>query len=262
MEKVRDLRVKEKFSIDDAYVNLYARHCGIYASGVYMALCRHANKEQSCFPSRKLMAKELGISERAVFSALKKLEMWQIIKIEKTNRRTSGTFTSNTYLLKDKSVWKRLDSHRHIVPTAGDAEGTLSDPPQANDDMNHRHDVPTKDTQIKETQKKDMASREVFDFEAPIVYLNLKAETRFNPKSKPIERLVRARYLEGRSLEDFKCVIDKKVFRWKNNYEMCDFLRPSTLFNATHFEEYLNEPEPKESADDVIARIKGGNNGH
>jgi hypothetical protein len=37
-------------------------------------------------------------------------------------------------------------------------------------------------------------------------------------------------------------VIDKKAKQWKDNPDMCKFLRPETLF-GTKFEGYLNEQE-------------------
>ena len=77
--KVRDLREKF-FQVDDAYLNGYAKLCGISATGVYMILCRHASKDQSCFPSKKTIAEKLGISERSVYTAVKVLENWNIIK--------------------------------------------------------------------------------------------------------------------------------------------------------------------------------------
>ena len=42
-------------------------------------------------------------------------------------------------------------------------------------------------------------------------------------------------------------MIDKKVKEWKGT-EMATFIRPSTLFAPSHFEEYLNQPEKKTTA--------------
>jgi uncharacterized phage protein (TIGR02220 family) len=198
---------------------------------------------------------------RSVYAALKTLETWNIIKIKKSQRK-SGHFSHNFYLLMDKSIWQKADDHRHIVPMADNADGNLDHSPKANDDTNGGHVMPTKDTQVKETQKKDIASREVFDLEAPVVYLNLKAGSTFSVKSKPIQRIVKARYDEGRSLEDFKRVIDRKVAQWKTDPTMCAYLRPSTLFRASRFEEYLHEPEhsnPKAEADAIIESMKRSN---
>lgn len=80
------------------------------------------------------------------------------------------------------------------------------------------------------------------DLEAPILYLNEKVKSHFDPKNKSSRTLIKARYAEGRTLEQFKQVIDKKVAQWFNDEKMLKYLRPSTLFNATNFENYLNEP--------------------
>jgi len=84
------------------------------------------------------------------------------------------------------------------------------------------------------------------DLSAPILYLNEKAGRSFSPKSKTNIQLVRARYAEGRTLADFKVVIDKKVYQWSKDEKMMIYLRPETLFRASHFESYLNEPLKKE----------------
>ena len=54
--KIRDLRKKEQFIIDDVFVDSYAKLMSPYASLVYMSLCRHADKKQGAFPSIKRMA--------------------------------------------------------------------------------------------------------------------------------------------------------------------------------------------------------------
>ena len=101
--EVRDLR--EKFyMVDDAYLNGYARICGIYATGVYHALCRHVGSDQSCFPSVDLMADKLNISVSEVKRSIKKLERCGIIKV--VRRRGSH----NKYWLMDKSGWADKDA--------------------------------------------------------------------------------------------------------------------------------------------------------
>lgn len=90
----------------------------------------------------------------------------------------------------------------------------------------------------------------VFDTAAPILYLNQVAGTRFDPGNKANVRLVKARYHEGRTIDDFKSVVDKKASQWLTDEKMSQYLRPSTLFSATNFESYLNErQEVKEKYD-------------
>lgn len=141
--KVRDLRDKF-FLVDDAYLNGYAKLCGINATGVYMALCRHVGKQQSCFPSKRRIADKLAISERSVYSAIKDLEKWNIIRIESQGRKEDGSFKSLTYFLLDKSQWREK-------PSAPGAEGTKKRTPSANKYTHRRQDVPNKETHIKDT---------------------------------------------------------------------------------------------------------------
>ncbi|RXG62862.1 hypothetical protein ES695_20020, partial [Candidatus Atribacteria bacterium 1244-E10-H5-B2] len=75
-----------------------------------------------------------------------------------------------------------------------------------------------------------------------INYLNKKTGSNFDPKNKSTMELIRARFNEGRTVKDFVTVIDKKIETWLADDKMNKYLRPSTLFNRTKFENYLNEP--------------------
>ena len=85
-----------------------------------------------------------------------------------------------------------------------------------------------------------------------LIHLNLKAEKNFRNGSASNKFIV-ARYNEGHSLDDFKRVIDTKCSQWLNT-DFDKFLRPSTLFNATKFQEYLAE-KPVVKKEDVVDRI-------
>ena len=132
--KVRDLRKKTQFKIDDEYINGWARFCGANATLVYTSLCRHAEfYSQKAFPSQKKIAFELGISIASVKRGIKQLVEYNIIKIEKEKMR--GKFDNNLYYLLDKSEWikptiappePRLhhssETIAHQPPTAGDTQ--------------------------------------------------------------------------------------------------------------------------------------------
>lgn len=131
--------------VDDEYLNGYARLCGWKATVVYFALCRHANKDQVCFPSKKLIAEELDISERSVYTAIKTLETWKIIRIHFQGRKADGSFKNLVYILLDKSRWKSK-------PSANGAVSKKQHVPSANYDNRRRQGVPNKDThKIKDT---------------------------------------------------------------------------------------------------------------
>jgi predicted transcriptional regulator len=106
--KIRDKRNKEWFIVDNAYLNGYAKIFGAVGTAIYISLCRHAdNDTQKCFPSQKLIAEELGISERTIRRYIDKFADWNLISIERGKDPTTGQNLNNIYLLIDKSQWKK-----------------------------------------------------------------------------------------------------------------------------------------------------------
>lgn len=73
-----------------------------------------------------------------------------------------------------------------------------------------------------------------------IDYLNQRTNHNYKSNVNKTKTLIRARWEEGFSLEDFRTVIDKKCVEWINT-EYEKYLRPETLF-GTKFEGYLNQP--------------------
>jgi uncharacterized phage protein (TIGR02220 family) len=71
-----------------------------------------------------------------------------------------------------------------------------------------------------------------------IDYLNMQAGTQYRCGGAN-QKLINARLKEFTKQDMFE-VISKKCDEWKGT-EMARYLRPSTLFNATKFEEYLNQ---------------------
>ena len=73
-----------------------------------------------------------------------------------------------------------------------------------------------------------------------IDYLNQKANKKFKHTSQKTQTLIKARFKEKFTLDDFKQVIDIKTAQWLADSKMSVYLRPETLF-GTKFEGYLNE---------------------
>ena len=72
-----------------------------------------------------------------------------------------------------------------------------------------------------------------------IDYLNEKTGSRYRYTTESTNKLIRAKLNAGFTVDDFKCIIDKKVDDWQNT-EFEKYLRPSTLF-GNKFEQYLNQ---------------------
>ena len=113
--EILDQRKHSFALVDDLYLDEYAAVCGIYATGIYLALCRHANAESSCFPGKDYMAKKLGISVRSVYTATKALVDNGIITVDKTRRSRGGKFASIVYKLADQSQWKPLKDKKTLA---------------------------------------------------------------------------------------------------------------------------------------------------
>lgn len=78
----------------------------------------------------------------------------------------------------------------------------------------------------------------------PIInYLNEKTGKRYKHTTNKTQTVIKARWNEGFTEDDFKKVIDNKVAEWKGT-DMEKFLRPETLF-GTKFEGYLNQESNK-----------------
>lgn len=178
---VRDMRVKTHYMVDDEYLNGYAEVCGIYATGVYNVLCRHADfHTQVSFPSIELISKKLGISPTTVKRALNTLMEYGIIKKDRVRNPKTGRWKHNSYTLVNKIRWVPI--HRSSPMSSGSPNtlqdkgsvGDRSSPvgsgkpqvsqtrgattalsrqsPQLSDDITHGSVVATKDTHsIKDT---------------------------------------------------------------------------------------------------------------
>ena len=81
-------------------------------------------------------------------------------------------------------------------------------------------------------------------------YLNSKTGANFKPSGKKTQSLIKARFKEGFTLQDFKDVIDIKSNQWLKDSKMKIYLRPETLF-GTKFEGYLNESSVKHKKQDT-----------
>mgnify|MGYP002716153904 FL=1 len=88
----------------------------------------------------------------------------------------------------------------------------------------------------------------------PIInYLNEKTGKHYKHTTNKTQTVIKARWNEGFTEDDFKKVIDNKVAEWKGT-DMEKFLRPETLF-GTKFEGYLNQ-ETQPSGIDQLNRMK------
>ena len=179
--KVRDKRRKERFFIDDEYLNGAAKLVGIFGTGVYMALCRYANQEQSCFPSQERMAGQLNIGLASVKRGLKSLEDYNIISTKRI-----GKGRNNEYWLLDHTEWRI----KVIAPTEPSGEFPQSHHPVLTEPLR----LPNKDTYNKEiVETQGVSGKEINDLIELFKSVNPTYERLFPNKNQraSLERLVK-----------------------------------------------------------------------
>ena len=84
-------------------------------------------------------------------------------------------------------------------------------------------------------------------FKEIVEHLNKATNSNYRHSTKATQQIIKARFNEGFTLNDFIKVIDTKTNEWINDNNMAKYLRPQTLF-GTKFESYLNQStvQPKE----------------
>lgn len=109
--------------------------------------------------------------------------------------------------------------------------------------------------ELKKEIKKDIVEQATtaYPFSEIIDYLNAKAGTMFKATTAETKRHIKARIDDGYTLDDFKAVIDDKCNDWLKDKEWKQYIRPSTLFAPTNFENYLN----KAKANNVVGKFSG-----
>lgn len=89
-----------------------------------------------------------------------------------------------------------------------------------------------------------------------ISYLNQKTGKRFSEKTENTIKAINGRLNEGKTLEDFKHVIDVKTAEWLHNAKMKKFLCPDTLFRPGNFEKYLNQERSSDDEGSIDQWVK------
>lgn len=99
---------------------------------------------------------------------------------------------------------------------------------------------------LKEKTEKEKIEDDNIPYVEIIEYFNQQMGTYMRTDGEVFRALIRSRFSEGFTAEDFKKVIRIKRSHWINDEEMKHYLVPRTLFCKTHFETYLNQSMKEE----------------
>lgn len=207
---------------------------------------------------RSLISKDVRDGHKWVYKTYnewkyQEFPFWSVDTIIRTIRRLENKgyiISTSVYnrLKMDKTKWYRIDYSKLHGLTSQNAPSTLA---KSNlEDMqvaaSTDGNLPLAITKELKSNKKEHVENDL-EVVSVLDYLNEKISKQFKASSKATERLVKGRFREGYKLDDFKKVIDLKVKEWLNDLHWQKYLRPSTLFNATNFENYLEESRTRYS---------------
>ena len=189
-------------------------------------------KRGSCFLKYEWIMDKTKATKNEVDHCIRWLKSATMI----ATRKATGGFTIKVL---NYNAFQSLENYKS--DTKSDSIGET----KARQKRNKSYTINKNDKNDKNVKKRDTLSSRC----ALIInYLNEKTGSNFDPKNESTTDLIKARFNEGRTVKDFIEVIDTKLENWLTDGKMVRFLRPSTLFNRTNFENYLNEPKPDKYA--------------
>lgn len=159
--------------------------------------------------------------------------------LDKDNERYERTIEARSEAGKIGGRPRKDDTEKQTKAKKANAFSEKQTKAKKADNDNDNENDNDKDIKNILSGRPDGMDKSAVDYRAVIDYLNQKTGKHFLDKSKDTRRLIRARYEEGYTLDDFKKVIDNTSAKWRDDPRMCDYLRPVTLF-GTKFESYLN----------------------
>lgn len=183
----------------------------------------------------------------------KEFEFWS----RTTIRRMIGNLETKGYLIStskhnkikaDQTKWYRVDySTIDFVAVQDPNHNPKQATATAHDEQKELPELSRPISKELKNSKKEIVGIHHDEIVTIIEYLNLKTDKKFKTNASATRRLLNARMNEGYSVDDIKRVIDLKTTQWLPDRKFRNYLRPSTLFNSSNFENYMNEGEPVKS---------------
>lgn len=204
----------------------------VEAKAIYAYLASYSGTGMVSYPSTDLMLDHLGMSVNRYLKHRKLLEEHGYLTIKR--KKIDNLLSKNYYYLNNEP--SRCIHFRDI-----DARHIENQYANSNSFKNNRKELSTSKKNEKEETEKNKKECKTNVYKEITDYLNDKAGRNFSYKNKSTQSQINGRMSEGRTVDDFKAVIDLKVEQWGNDDKMKNYLRPATLFAPTNFENYINE---------------------
>ncbi|OOR18132.1 conserved phage C-terminal domain-containing protein [Bacillus mycoides] len=193
-------------------------------------------KDGFFYKTYKEWEEEICLTERQVRYSTKKLVASGYVEtaLKKANGAPTVHYKLDYNKLVDSILTNCQNGNLHIVGMDPDK---MSESLTENTTENTTEITTLKDNMPSDQKER---SKDCIPYEDIVSYLNEKIGKSFKHKTAKTRSLIKARFKDGFTIDDFKRVIDIKTAQWLNDSHMSQYLRPETLF-GTKFESYLNE---------------------
>lgn len=254
------------------YNKTLAKELGVESAIVFGVLCDYQRifGQEEFYQEQDQICEDTGLTKYAVRSAVAKLKEIQLISAEvkgvparyfyKINQEKLCEMLSFQFCENEKQVLRNQQTSFAKTKNKNCENDTTSS--AENEKLNTREKETKREyittnniitNNIKENNINNNVkenTKENFTDKCKIVidYLNEKTNKRYKYVESNF-RFIKGRLNDGYTVEDLKGVIDRKVEEWTNT-DMEKYIRPETLFNATKFENYVNEKN--KIKDDVL----------
>lgn len=179
------------------------------------------------------VVKHMNDGQKSINNGIKELmECKYVHRIQK--RKDSGVFSGYEYYVYERPTEMPL------------SENGLSE----NGKTENRKGQTTNNNITNNDLTKNNSRVDFIPYKKIVDYLNSKTGKRFSYKSKANRKLIKARFNEGYTLDDFINVIDTKTKEWKDVDKMKGYLQPTTLF-GNKFDKYLNQETTNQSVNET-----------
>lgn len=186
------------------------------------------------------LADMTGMSISQVCRARRRLVARNILKVSSRGNQKVLTYSIN----KHYRTWKKLPPAEIIEAEQKEISASVNDDTAGGKEIEAGGNSTLYKENNKKTQKKKPAPP---PYQNIIEYLNALTGSKYDYKGKETRAMIRARFASGFTEQDFYDVIKVKADQWIGDNKMQSYLRPSTLFRPTNFEDYLQEARRSKS---------------
>ena len=207
------------------------------------------SKPHVCDALKKLQARRIIAKKDGKYSLQKDYEQWVGIKLPVTETfLKQGTLIPQTGKENSPNREQPFPEQGKKFPEQGTNVPQTGNEKSKSGNKNKGNPTPTDITDTITDNTLDKHSISYPKYKTIIIeYLNKAVEKNFPIVSKVTDKFLKTRYSEGRTVEECKLVVDNRVKRWLKDPERYQYLRPSTLFRPTNFENWITEARAEQA---------------